>query len=346
MAPQQRNIAIDMMKGIGILLMMSCHLVYTDGPVRQFVYSFLMPLFFILAGLFAKDISDISSFRQFSVKNAKRLLLPYFVTMLMLCAWGAIQAYAKHDISFFLRYLFSMMSASADGWNSQWGLIYAGPMWFLIALFVVREIFVGIQYICRYVHEKFRDLLILSISVALSVISVYVHPLLPSLPFCIMQAFTAIAFYAVGWYIHRHPMSWWVYSLCVITWPFAIIYGGVELESAYLAYYPLSFIGALGGTYAIYLLCIGIVNLRSYIIHNTSHIIHGIVNIPSPLAWCGMFSLPILCMHELEMYSDIMYSIKCRIPSIAAAMGLGKIVIAIVMTIIVINIPYIKKVYR
>lgn len=346
MIQEKRNIAFDIMRGIGIILMMLCHLVYTEGPIKQFVYSFHMPLFFILAGLFAKDILDISSFRQISIKNAKRLLLPYIVTMLMLCAWGGVQAIAKHDIGYFLRHLFSMLTASADGWDTQWGLIYAGPMWFLIALFVVRELFVGIQYVCRHIGEKYRDLSIVGISFVLSVISVYVHPLLPSLPFCIMQAFTAIAFYAVGWYIHRHPMSWWVYSLCVITWPFAIIYGGVELESAYLAYYPLSFIGALGGTYAIYLLCKGIVNLRSYIIHNTSHIIHGIVNIPSPLAWCGLYSLPILCMHELEMYSDVLYSIICKIPVAYYMIGWGEHMIAIIMAIIVINIPYISRVYK
>ncbi len=344
MAIQQRNIALDMMKGIGILLMMLCHLVYSEGPVKQFVYSFHMPLFFIIAGLFAKDISDISSFRQFSIKNVKRLLLPYFVTMLMLCAWGAIQACAKNDISFFLRHLFSMLSASADGWNSQWGLIYAGPMWFLIALFVVRELFVGIQYICRHIREKYRDLSILCISVALSVISVYLHPLLPSLPFCIMQAFTAIAFYAIGWYVHHHPMPWWVYGLCVVVWLFAIVYGDVELESAYLAYYPLSFIGACGGTYAVYLLCKRITKIHKFL--NSINIKQHTLNIPSPLAWCGIYSLPVLCMHDIELYSGIMYSLICRFPLVDYMFGWGEIVIAIILAIIVINVPFLKKIYR
>ena len=341
---RQRNSTLDIMKGIGIILMMLAHLVFTQGMSKQIIHSFHMPLFFILAGVFAKDILDISSYRQFTVKNARRLLLPYFVTMMMLCAWGAIQTIAKYDISYFLRHLLSMLSASADGWDTQWGLIYAGPMWFLIALFAVREIFVGIQYVCRHVHERYKDLLIFCISVALSVISVYVHPLLPSLPFCIMQAFTAIAFYAIGWYMHRHPMPWWGYGLSILAWPFAILYGSIELESAYLAYYPLSFIGACGGTYALYLLCKGIAKIHEFV--NSINIKHHTLNIPSPLAWCGLYSLPILCMHDLEMYSDIMYSIKCRIPSIAVAMGYGEIVIAIVMTIIVINIPYIKKIYR
>lgn len=306
----QRNETYDLMKGIAILLMMLCHLVYTDGPVKQFIYSFHMPLFFILAGVFAKDITQIPSFKQYTIKNAKRLLLPYLVTMLMLCAWGGIQAFAKHDISFFLRHLLSMLAASADGWHSQWGLIYAGPMWFLIALFWVREIFYGLQYMCARMPKSSYECIV-GISILLSVILVIVHPYLLSLPFCIIQAFTALAFYAIGWYVHKHPMPWWGYVFCVLVWSFAIQYGSIELEGAYLAYYPLSFIGACGGTYVIYLLCKGISRFHEFV--KTICIKHNTLPVFSPLAWCGIYSLPILCMHTFEMHSDIYYSVMCRI---------------------------------
>ncbi len=336
---QQRNSIFDLMKGLGIILVMLAHLVFTQGMPKQIIHSFHMPLFLILAGVLAKDLSAISSFRQFTIKNARRLLLPFVVTMLMLCAWGAVQAFAKHDVGIFLRQFCSLISATADGWHTQWGLAYAGPMWFLVALFLVREMFVGIQYVCGSICDKYRDVSILCISLTLSVISVLIHPYMPSLPFCIFQSFTALGFYAVGWFIHRHPIPWWVYGLSVLVWPCAILYGYVNVESCTVQYYPLSFIGGCGGTYVIYLLCKGLDKLSSYI-SSSLHLFTG------SLAWCGMFSLPILCMHELEMYSDIMYSLKCRIPSIAAAMGWGEVVIAIVMTIIVINIPYLKKVYK
>lgn len=334
----QRNETYDLMKGIALILMMLCHLVYTDGPVKQFIYSFHMPLFFILAGVFAKDITQIPSFKQYTIKNAKRLLLPYVVTMLMLCAYGGIQAFAKHDISFFLRHLFSMLAASADGWHSQWGLIYAGPMWFLIALFWVREIFYGLQYMCAHML-KYGDECIGGISIVFSVLSVIIHPYLPSLPFCIMQAITALAFYAVGWYVHRHLMPWWGYAFCVLVWPFAILYGSIELESAYLAFYPLSFIGACGGTYVMYLLCKGISR-----IHELVQTMNITLHMPSPLAWCGMYSLPILCMHTFEMHSDLYYSVICRIPIIYERAWEG--VIAILFAWVILKIPYLKEVYK
>lgn len=300
---QQRIITFDLMKGVCIILVILAHLVFTQGLPKQIIHSFHMPLFLIIAGVFARNWTDISSFRQYTIKNAKRLLLPYVVTMLMLCVWGGIQAYAKHDISFFLRQLFSMLAASADGWHTQWGLIYAGPMWFLIALFWVREIFVGIQYACRRMCGKYKDMFILVISLLLSIISVIVYPYLPSLPFCISQSFTALGFYGLGWYIHRHPMPWWVYGLSIPVWPFAIMLGCINIESCTMQYYPLSFIGACGGTYVVYLLCKGIAKLREFA--NSINFTRTTFNIPSPLTWCGLYSLPILCMHEFEMYSDM-----------------------------------------
>ena len=308
---QQRIVEYDIMKGVGIILMMLAHLVYTEGMPKQIIHSFHMPLFFILAGVFAKNLEEVSSFREFTRKNSKRLLLPYVVTFLMLCIWGGIQSVAKHDISFFLRHLFSMLTASADGWESEWGLIYAGPMWFLIALFWVRELFYGIQRVCVHVN-KYRNELVVGVAIALSVLSVVIHPHIPALPFCIMQSFTAIGFYAVGWYIHRHPMPWWVYAICVIAWPLAIMYGGVGIDSCTVRCYPLSFIGACGGTCVIYLLCKEWSKMLSFI--NSFNFKHSTLNITSPLSWCGIYSLPILCMHELEMHSDMYYTVMCRIP--------------------------------
>lgn len=338
---KQRNETYDLMKGIALILMMLCHLVYTEGPVKQFIYSFHMPLFFILAGVFAKNIEEISSLKDYTRKNAKRLLLPYIATMLMLCIWGAIQAVAKHDVSYFLRHLFSLLTASADDWETKWGLVYAGPMWFLIALFCVREIFFGIQYMCALI-SKYGDECILGISIALSVLSVIIHPYLPSLPFCILQAFTALVFYAIGWYVHRHPMPWWVYVVCVIVWLFAIKYGCINIESCTIQYYPLSFIGACGGTYVIYLLCRAWSKVLSSV--NSKNIKHNTSNIISPLAWCGMYSLPILCMHTFEMHSDLYYSVICRI-SITCERAWGG-VIAILFAWIILKIPYLKEVYK
>lgn len=330
------------MKGVAILIMMIVHLVCRDeGDFAHFCYSFHMPLFFILAGLFAKDLDAIPSFKQYTIKNAKRLLLPFYITMLFRITWGSIQAYLKHDTSYILQPTLSMLTASPDGWETQWGLVYAGPMWFLVALFGVRELFYGLQLAFNKLDAKYRDVGILGISIVLSVIAVQVYPYVKPFPFCITQAFTAIAFYALGYYMRRHPFPKWVFWICVCVWPFAIYYGSVSMAFCTIEYYPLSFLGACGGTYVIYVLCKG----WSKVIDKLN-IKHQTSNIVTPLTWCGVSSLAILCMHELELYSGFLYSIICRVPQVEYLVGWGEVLIAIVMAVIVLNTPVINKVYK
>ena len=45
---KQRNEAIDILKGIGIILVLTAHSL--EGVVSQFAYTFHMPLFFIVMG--------------------------------------------------------------------------------------------------------------------------------------------------------------------------------------------------------------------------------------------------------------------------------------------------------
>ena len=44
---------VDTAKGLGIILVVIAH-VWTKGPVRDFIYSFHMPLFFLLSGYMSK----------------------------------------------------------------------------------------------------------------------------------------------------------------------------------------------------------------------------------------------------------------------------------------------------
>ena len=50
---KQRNESIDILKGIGIVLVLTAHSL--EGFVSQFAYTFHMPLFFIVTGLFISE---------------------------------------------------------------------------------------------------------------------------------------------------------------------------------------------------------------------------------------------------------------------------------------------------
>ena len=71
-----RDKHISIAKGIAIILMVVGHSKCPD-LLRNFIYQFHMPLFFILSGYFFKDITDFGSGKTFVVKRIKGLWWPY-----------------------------------------------------------------------------------------------------------------------------------------------------------------------------------------------------------------------------------------------------------------------------
>lgn len=74
---KNRNHAIDILKGIGIILVLAAHSI--EGWLSQFAYTFHMPLFFIVTGLFIKvynsndEISFGKWWQRAMVKDFERL---------------------------------------------------------------------------------------------------------------------------------------------------------------------------------------------------------------------------------------------------------------------------------
>ena len=116
-----RNQTFDIMKGIAILLMVICHVV---GHNYKIVYSFHMPLFFIVAGYFYKDlVFDISTFKVFVKKNFIRLIIPCVFTLSLFCLWSLTQALAKDNIKVFLSSFFSLIWMSGDELPTRFGIL-------------------------------------------------------------------------------------------------------------------------------------------------------------------------------------------------------------------------------
>lgn len=328
----QRNPTFDILKGVAILLMMVCHLVYKDGWIHQAVFSFHMPLFFLVAGFFTKNVDSLPSAREMILKSVRRLLLPFYVTMFLLVVWGATQAYLKQDIAFLLRPTLSLLLANADPIDTRWGMPYAGWLWFLWALFFAKAIFSLIQVAAQKISPEKRPHAILAFCVLFSWGLSVIHPKISPLPFSIAQGGVALVFVALGWYakqMGRVPIIMRV--LFVACWPLAIVFGRINLESCTLVLYPLSVAGACGAVLLLY------------------GVFSKLNADKCPLnffVWCGVSSLAILCMHHLEMYSSIIYSLQCRVPQTQYLIGWGEMLIALAMAVAVTRLPYLKKIYR
>ena len=122
MVQENRDATFDIMKGLGILLVLGVHYWPHLKWNYHYVHSFVMPLFFLVAGYFSKPVTE-GGIGHAIKKNAKRLLLPFVATQLLLMAWGGIQALAKHDVSYVIKPSLSLIWGSCDVLNSQWGMI-------------------------------------------------------------------------------------------------------------------------------------------------------------------------------------------------------------------------------
>ena len=114
--------SVDVAKFLGILLVCYCHIPLNDGYFNTWVYSFHMPLFFFVSGLFFKP-------EKFSLKKASfRLLLPFFIFNLILWIFDFIH------ISF-TTHIWTLSNLHADWILSS--MYPSEPSWFLMALFII-----------------------------------------------------------------------------------------------------------------------------------------------------------------------------------------------------------------
>ena len=77
------RIWIDIAKGIGIILVVIGHTIGSQR-VNDIIYTFHMPLFFILSGYLLKDIYSIQDFKRNLINKSKRLLIPLLCYMLLI----------------------------------------------------------------------------------------------------------------------------------------------------------------------------------------------------------------------------------------------------------------------
>ena len=126
----RRNPTIDIARGIGIILVVLGHswtVLQEKGELFRVIYSFHLPLFFFLSGLFLKDAGSLASF---ALSRADVLLKPYFAVLLLLgisemLAPQAVPVAGTTPLAYFTGVLFG--TAPTIAWT---------PLWFLPHLFV------------------------------------------------------------------------------------------------------------------------------------------------------------------------------------------------------------------
>ncbi len=113
-----RRKELDFAKGVGIVLMVLGHC-YSAGNgenVLCWLYSFHMPLFFIVPGIVYSKTQKNDGFLKIIIKKIKRLLVPYFffatIIAMMLCIVG------RKTIGDFVEYIWRIVTLR--GINAMW----------------------------------------------------------------------------------------------------------------------------------------------------------------------------------------------------------------------------------
>lgn len=181
-----RNRSIDILKGIGIVLVVLSH---TKCPNGSWFASWFVQLFFIAAGYtYCQQYSDNQGVISFIFKRIKRLYIPWVIggsiftiannilikvniltdNSLFLDAatgnsYGLDRVYSLTDILLMLKKIFLFQSAPK----------ILGPVWFLSTLFFVEVIYAIIDYICAKVVKEHRAMIMNSIILLIYATGVY-----------------------------------------------------------------------------------------------------------------------------------------------------------------------------
>ena len=227
----QRIESFDILKGIGIILMIIGHLLMGQGTrLFDFIYSFHMPLFFIVTGYFYKQ----ESLAKLLKRNIGQLLFPYLIMCVIIIVLTQIQQ--SHDIQTDLKCAIKGM----------------GPGWFLLAMFWAR-----LEFHCILkILPKFYLLLSLVISTIICLIVNY-QDLPPCFSF--FPSIVGLFFISVGYYIRTNLLLDYnkkyspIFRLFgIILWLTISSYGNVSMSECIFKLSIIDFCGSILGTFIVY----------------------------------------------------------------------------------------------
>lgn len=276
---------IDVAKGIAILLVIIGHCLplYPTEPVHylnSWIFTFHMPLFFILSGYFYKP-GNLKYGRL-----AKALLLPYIVFSTLNIALKAI-LYRNTDIGMGIAAMFYGNASSMRRNLCLFDNIKViNMLWFFIALFFCRIIYSKIDSWA----EKNQISMLCTVTLT-ALIGIELSDRV-WLPFSLQPAMTGVFFYHVGRMFKernvfeksRSELSWSIIIFGCIIWICAAVYGRVRMNANYFSGI-IDFAGAIIGT---------------YMIVQFSKILLKIRGLKSFILWCGKNSVVIYCIHSLD----------------------------------------------
>lgn len=318
----------DIAKGIAMLCIIAGHL--GQDRVNNFVFTFHVPIFFLISGYFLNDRLPV---KEFVKRKAKQLMIPYVI------AWGCITV---GTVIFALLWQRTLKAGPCALCNQILGGLYGngsgihiiiisdaiyvptvGALWFLPALFFALAI---VRY---FMNRKYGGVWIFFIALL-----GYESSQAAWLPLSVQPGMVAASFVYLGMLARKYnvmerklpkEMKIGIAAL----WVFCILFcGKLYLVENMFANGILDYAGALAGSYLV--IC-----FSRWLEQKTHYIAKG-------LRFLGQNTLIMLCVHAVELkvvFWDTLLSgpVQLGIPAFAVYLS-AKIIFCTLVTVLIVQV--------
>lgn len=240
---------IDMAKAFAILTVIMGHTTPFDTVPRNFIFSFHMPLFFILSGYTFRYAKDWKEAGRQTWKDFKLLIIPTVGLFIFASVLSVFLEHRlgnvdwTHEISVMVQRLYYSSGVEV------YGVRPIGMLWFLISLFTAR-------LLLRLIGLLFQGNGIELIGISLGFCGILMGEEKRFLPFNFDVSLVALFFIVVGVLIKRYwemleSKRWLVYASGAIwasTFGFHIY---IELARRYYPYMGVSLIESIAASYLV-----------------------------------------------------------------------------------------------
>lgn len=283
---------IDILKGIGIIMVVIGHSCPPDGLLAKIIFSFHMPLFFFVSGYLFNYWKYKSNFDEFIMNNIRRLIIPSIITLLIVWLYSYIflqNLFPNHLIDSFWMLMINFCIFVGYPIDGQSFASPVGPMWFLACLFFSRLIFYKALSI-KNTTSLFLFVLVLTyIGVKMGGAHVF--------PWSIDIAFVSTYFMLAGWLSRKYNLfsvikPWMLVGVSVL-WIYDITQGGISMNNREYLFPLISLNGAIAGTVFWGTICVYLDKLEE----RNNFFINKFINL---LSYCGKNSLIILIFHTMD----------------------------------------------
>jgi acyltransferase len=248
---------IDAAKGLGIILVVVGHTANPAGLLNKIIFSFHMPLFFVVSGYLLNFARYDNHFRRLLQSRFRSLLYPYFVSgLVFFVIWLIFQcpnpftatpASAVGDVFHknVLTYLYGIGQVNV---YTPWSFIApVGPGWFIVTLFVTQLFF----YLFLKVANAMRPMVSVLLLVVPTALGIYMGKYI-FLPWSIDIAATSVIFMFFGYsfrrghYLERLKLWWFIVPLLI--WIVCLEFSELSMNNRAYQRWPLAILGAVAAS--------------------------------------------------------------------------------------------------